>query len=207
MLLRAGRRSPRRRECIDFDWKFTTAAQSGAEQPTFDDSAWQQVDLPHDWSIYGPFDPNAPSGRPGAFLPTGVGWYRKVIKIPDADKGRQISLEFDGAYEYAEVWFNGQMPRAAGRPSPATIQGFNMPNLISLEARQGDLQIQKLIYFLYGDTAYFSEDTFSVDLYLSFFAPDTDDRIVVVPEEEDRDIEILEEYRAMLVAPARIGYP
>jgi beta-galactosidase len=99
--------SPRRRECIDFDWKFTTAAQSGAEQPTFDDSAWQQVDLPHDWSIYGPFDPNAPSGRPGAFLPTGVGWYRKVIKIPDADKGRQISLEFDGAYEYAEVWFNG----------------------------------------------------------------------------------------------------
>jgi beta-galactosidase len=99
--------SPRRRECIDFDWKFTTAAALDAQHPAFDDSTWQQVDLPHDWSIYGPFDPNAPSGRPGAFLPTGIGWYRKHLTIPESDKVKQISLEFDGAYEYAEVWFNG----------------------------------------------------------------------------------------------------
>jgi hypothetical protein len=34
--------------------------------------------------------------------------------------------------DYAEVWVNGAMPRAAGRPSPAAIQGFNMPNRIVL---------------------------------------------------------------------------
>ena len=34
--------------------------------------------------------------------------------------------------DYAEVWINGQMPRRAGIPSPATIQGFNMPNRVVL---------------------------------------------------------------------------
>jgi hypothetical protein len=34
--------------------------------------------------------------------------------------------------DYAEVWVNGELPRAASRPSPATIQGFNMPNRLGL---------------------------------------------------------------------------
>ena len=34
--------------------------------------------------------------------------------------------------DYAEVWVDGVMPRAAGRPSPAAIQGFNMPNRLVL---------------------------------------------------------------------------
>jgi hypothetical protein len=36
--------------------------------------------------------------------------------------------------DYAEVWINGDMPRAAGRPSPHTIQGFNMPHRLVLSA-------------------------------------------------------------------------
>ena len=39
---------------------------------------------------------------------------------------------FDAVDWRAEVWVNGVMPRAAGRPSPATIQGFNMPNRVML---------------------------------------------------------------------------
>jgi gluconolactonase len=34
--------------------------------------------------------------------------------------------------DYAEIWVNGEMPRAAGRPSPGCIQGFNMPNRVVL---------------------------------------------------------------------------
>ena len=37
-----------------------------------------------------------------------------------------------GIDDYAEVWINGQMPRRVGMPSPATIQGFNMPNRVVL---------------------------------------------------------------------------
>lgn len=86
-------------------------------------------------------------------------------------------------------------------------QGFPPPSLISMEARQGAIQIQKLLYFQYGDTAYISERTQPVELYHSLFFPDTDDRIAIVPNEDERTIEILEEYRGMLVAPARVGYP
>ena len=34
--------------------------------------------------------------------------------------------------DYAEVWVDGELPRSAGRPSPAAIQGFNMPNRLVL---------------------------------------------------------------------------
>jgi len=34
--------------------------------------------------------------------------------------------------DYAEIWVNGELPRVSGRPSPATIQGFNMPNRLVL---------------------------------------------------------------------------
>ena len=36
--------------------------------------------------------------------------------------------------DYAEIWINGEMPRAAARPSPYTVQGFNMPHRIVLAA-------------------------------------------------------------------------
>ena len=42
--------------------------------------------------------------------------------------------------DYGEIWINGEMPRAAGRLSPYTIQGFNMPHRIVLatEVSPGD---------------------------------------------------------------------
>ena len=98
---------PRQRERLDFDWRFIKSNPDNAQAIDFDDSQWQTVNLPHDWSIFGPFDQQTASGRPGAFLPTGVGWYRKVLNIPDSANGKQISLEFDGVYEYSEVWING----------------------------------------------------------------------------------------------------
>jgi beta-galactosidase len=66
------------------------------------------VDLPHDWSIEGPVDQNAPSSGSGAYLPTGIGWYRKKFRVPVEDRDRVAVLEFDGAYQNSEVWINGQ---------------------------------------------------------------------------------------------------
>ena len=37
----------------------------------------------------------------------GIGWYRKVLEIPDFNTERKYCLMFDGAYQNAEVWFNG----------------------------------------------------------------------------------------------------
>jgi beta-galactosidase len=98
---------PRTRPIMDFSWRFSLGDPPNAQRPDFDDSAWQPVDLPHDWSIFGPFDEDAPAGGGGGFLPTGVGWYRKSFLLPDAYKNRQVRIEFDGVYENSDVWING----------------------------------------------------------------------------------------------------
>ncbi len=101
--------SVRTRQRIDFDWKFLQSNADNAQVVNYDDSKWQAVNLPHDWSIYGPFDVNAAAGRYGGYLPTGIGWYRKNLHVPDSDKGKQLALEFDGIYEYSQVWINGHL--------------------------------------------------------------------------------------------------
>jgi hypothetical protein len=63
-------------------------------------------------------------------------WFRTTLMIPvnalgfdTAGSKTVLTVNID---DYAEVWINGVLPRAAGRPSPATIQGFNMPNRLVL---------------------------------------------------------------------------
>jgi beta-galactosidase len=92
---------------MDFGWKFLLGDPAGAQAEKFDESGWRAVDLPHDWSIAGSFDENAPAGGGGGYLPTGIGWYRKIFRIPDSLKGKKIAIDFDGVYEDSEVWING----------------------------------------------------------------------------------------------------
>ena len=79
----------------------------------FDDSAWTAVDLPHDWAVDLPFSDdrglNAHGAKPlgRAFPETSVGWYRRTFDIPASDRGRRISLEFDGVFRDCLVILNG----------------------------------------------------------------------------------------------------
>jgi beta-galactosidase len=98
---------PRVRETFDFGWKFFKGDAPGAEEPAFSDAAWRTLDLPHDWSIEGPFGEHEPSGGSGGYLPTGIGWYRKRFRVPADDRARKFSIEFDGVYENSHVWING----------------------------------------------------------------------------------------------------
>ena len=92
---------------FDPDWRFLKADAAGAEQPGFDDAAWRSLNVPHDWSIEGPFaQTNAAKGA-GAFLPSGVGWYRKHFALPKDFSGRRTFIEFDGVMANSDVWING----------------------------------------------------------------------------------------------------
>jgi len=93
---------------LDADWRFLKADVQGGERPEFDDTAWRKVDVPHDWSIEGPFDQNHPARGAGGFLPGGVGWYRKHLVLPKDTLGRRVFVEFDGVMANSEVWINGQ---------------------------------------------------------------------------------------------------
>ena len=97
----------RTRELFDIGWKFHKDDIEGAEQSVYDDSAWRVLDLPHDWSIEGPFDSNNISGQSLAYLPGGIGWYRKSFKLLKGDKGKRVFIDFDGVFRFSDVWLNG----------------------------------------------------------------------------------------------------
>ncbi|KAF2181136.1 glycoside hydrolase family 2 protein [Zopfia rhizophila CBS 207.26] len=81
-------------------------------QETFDDSAWEAVNLPHDWAIKGPFytEDNAVVGGGMGRLPVqGISWYRRELTMTSVDKGKSIYLDIDGAMSYAMVWLNGNL--------------------------------------------------------------------------------------------------
>jgi hypothetical protein len=105
------------------EFKSNYDVEPRAEQLGFDDSAWPVV------------APDDLGGKRGGGMISFL-WYRATLTIPAEAQG----FATDGAKavfrvnidDYAEVWVNGQLPRAAGRPSPACIQGFNMPHRLVL---------------------------------------------------------------------------
>ncbi|HET7883459.1 MAG TPA: hypothetical protein VFL55_21415 [Acetobacteraceae bacterium] len=105
--------------------EFTTTydIEPHAELLGFDDSTWAEVAAPELGARRG--------GGMVSFF-----WFRTVLMIPaqiggfDTDGAKTVlTVNVD---DYAEVWVDGILPRAAGRPSPAAIQGFNMPNRLVL---------------------------------------------------------------------------
>ncbi|KAM0216894.1 hypothetical protein ACHAPA_011988 [Fusarium lateritium] len=79
-----------------------------------DDADWEDITLPHDWAIRGPFysesDEVAPiDSRMGRLPVHGVGWYRRKLQVTDEDEGKQLYLDIDGAMSYAIVWINGKL--------------------------------------------------------------------------------------------------
>jgi len=92
---------------FDKDWKFIREDVKGAEQIEFNDAAWRSFNVPHDWSIEGPYDRNNPTGRGGGYLPSGIGWYRKTFTLNEADAKQLLFIEFDGVMANSDVWING----------------------------------------------------------------------------------------------------
>jgi beta-galactosidase len=71
---------------------------AAASMPAFDDSAWNDVTLPHTWNI--------PDGEM-ATMYEGPGWYRRHLSVPMTDAGRRLYLQFDGACKVTDVFVNG----------------------------------------------------------------------------------------------------
>ena len=92
---------------FDAGWQFLQGDAPGAEDSGFNDTKWKTVSLPHDWSIAGPFAETNLAGGAGAFLPSGVAWYRKTFSLPKEYLGRRVFVEFDGVMANSDVWING----------------------------------------------------------------------------------------------------
>ena len=78
----------------------------------FDDSAWQDVQIPHDWVAALPYASEASHSHGyktvgWKYPETSVGWYRKTVRIDNCDLGKRLVLRFDGIFRNSQVWFNG----------------------------------------------------------------------------------------------------
>ncbi len=99
-------------EYFNYLTKANSIHNEGPYVAKFNDSAWQEVRMPHDWVTTLPYA-NAASHSHGyktvgyKYPETSVGWYRKTINIPASDLGKHIALQFDGIFRNAQVWFNG----------------------------------------------------------------------------------------------------
>lgn len=110
-------RAQRSQTTLRNGWEFTKG------RPT-EDTKWQNVRIPHDWAIYGPFDrandlqvvaveqngeteKTAKTGRTGGLPFIGQGTYRRTFEVGDT-AGKTITLLFDGAMSNARVKVNGK---------------------------------------------------------------------------------------------------
>ena len=99
-------------EYFNYLTKANSIHNEGPYCTKFNDSSWQQVQLPHDFVATLGFDAKASHSHGyktvGFRYPeTSVGWYRKTFRIGEEDLGRRIRLRFDGIFRNAQLWFNG----------------------------------------------------------------------------------------------------
>ncbi|WP_117879806.1 DUF4982 domain-containing protein [Aureibaculum luteum] len=110
---------------LDKGWKFQKGENSQAYQKDFNDAKWQDVTVPHDWAIYGPFDKEVDkqtvaieqngekvatekTGRTGALPYVGTAWYRNHFTLPQYKLGQKVLIAFEGAMSEPNVFINGK---------------------------------------------------------------------------------------------------
>jgi gluconolactonase len=105
------------------EFKTTYDIEPHAEERGYDDAAWPIV-----------AGSDLGARRGGGMV--SFFWYRATLTIPvnaaGFDTAGAMTVLRVNVDDYAEIWVDGEMPRAAGRPSPHTIQGFNMPHRLVL---------------------------------------------------------------------------
>ena len=95
-----------RKLSLNRGWKFFLGENPQGHHQKVDDTTWQVVDLPHDWSIDLERNPANPSAASGGFFPMGRGYYRKSLDVSEEWRGKKVFVEFEGVYMNAEVSLN-----------------------------------------------------------------------------------------------------
>ena len=101
--LQAGQELP-----FNKDWQFHLGEIESAPPYAVGERSWQQVQLPHDWSIERPRAAEDPSEGGGGFFESGTGIYQNTFLFPEKWQGKRVVLHFEGIARESEVWLNGQ---------------------------------------------------------------------------------------------------
>ena len=168
----------------------------GAPAVGYDDTGWDEVNLPHTWNAHDGSD-----DVPGYFR--GIGWYRKHFQLGEEFRGRRVFLEFEGVNQVSEFWVNGtrvgehkggytsfeiEVTDAVRLGNDANILTVKVDNLYNPNIsptiktdvtfyggiyRDVWLRITEPVYVstLYWRTPRVTEDSADVDVYAAFAPP------------------------------------
>ena len=160
-----GQPADREVQKFNFDWKFYKGDIVNGQDTGLNDAGWRTLDLPHDWSIEGTFSKDFASST--AYLPAGIGWYRKSFIIPATEKNRKLFISFDGIYNNSEVWINGTY--LGKRPSGYISFQYDLTPYI----KPGNTNIiaVKVDHSKYADSRWYTGSGIYRDVKLIFTSP------------------------------------
>jgi len=160
-------------------WKFSLGDDARAQSPAFNDATWRTLDLPHDWSAEGSFDSKLASCT--AFLPCGIGWYRKTFTLPAEAKDQSITIRFDGVMNHSTVYCNGRQvgQRPYGYSSftcdLTPVLNFGGPNVLAV----------RVDHEQYGDSRWYAGSGIYRNVFLNLTGKihvDTNGTFVTTPK-------------------------
>lgn len=153
-------------QLLNGDWKFNWVPKP-ADRPmdfyktSFDDSAWNTIQVPSNWEIEGygtaiytnsryPFPKNAPK-IPHDDNP--VGSYRKTFTVPSDWNGKDVYVNFDGVISAFYLWVNGEkVGYSQGSRTPSEFD-------ISKYLKKGENVIAAEVY-RWSDGSYLEDQDF-----------------------------------------------
>ncbi|MCF7561527.1 DUF4982 domain-containing protein [Sabulilitoribacter multivorans] len=88
-------------------WHFILEDVASFSSEYFDDSSWEMLNIPHDWSFEKGVRDGGDQGQGGGYHDGGIGWYRKYFDVKKESLLKTTYINFDGVYMNSEVWVNG----------------------------------------------------------------------------------------------------
>lgn len=136
---------------FDDDWKFQLGDVQGAENPSFKDDTWRNLDLPHDWSIenlpnqepgkvVGPFSKESIGTTATGYTVGGTAWYRKTFTLDNDNRFSQVIINFDGVYMNSEVWVNGNL--VGSQPYGYTAFQFDITDFLNPDGKPNVIAVK-----------------------------------------------------------------
>ncbi len=135
---------------FNFNWKFHKGDIEDGQKAGLDVTVWRDIDLPHDWSIEGPFSEDNSSCT--GYLPGGIAWYRKEFIVPKNERQRKVFISFDGIYNNSEVWINGNY--LGKRPNGYISFQYDLTSYINLGKK--NLIAVKVDHSKYADSRWYT---------------------------------------------------
>ena len=129
-----------RKQDFNKDWYFKLNAQGDFSKKDVDVHDWSKLNLPHDWSIYFDFDHKSPARNEGGQLNGGTAWYRKTFTLNEADKNKDVRINFDGVYMDSKVYVNGKF--VGHYPSGYNHFSYDITEFLNKNGSENSITVQ-----------------------------------------------------------------